>query len=68
MTVSWHLKFTTLMFIKSRKSSQIITGIVYGIQLYAKYGFVVSYINGNNGFEAIIYHLPKVEPNITAEE
>ena len=56
------------MFIKSRKSSQIITGIVYGIQLYAKYGFVVSYINGNNGFEAIIYHLPKVEPNITAEE
>ena len=68
MTVSWRLKYTTSMFIKSRKISQLVKVINSFIQLYDKYGFVVNFINGSNEFEAIRDDFPKLKINIAAAE
>ena len=56
------------MFTKSQKMSQLAKGITKFISLYAKYGFVVNFINNKNMFEAIRENMPKVEINITMAE
>ena len=66
--VSQRLKFTTPMFIKSWKRPQLITGITKVIQSYAKYVFLVNFINSDNKFEAIRDDFPEVVLNINAEE
>ena len=51
--VYWRLKYTTTVFIKIRKWSQLVNWLTKFTQLYVKYDFVVNFINGDNKFEAI---------------
>ena len=68
VTVSKSLKYTPSMYIKSRKKPQLVSGPPKVIQIYAKYGFVVNFIKGNNEFETLRYDFPKVDFNITAAD
>ena len=46
--VSKILKYKTSMYIKSWKKPHLVLVLIKVIQLYAKYGSVVNFINGDN--------------------
>ena len=66
--MSKSLKYTTSMYIKSRKKPQLVSGLMKDIQLYAKYGFLVNFINSENEFETFTVDFPRVYFNIKAAD
>ena len=62
------LKYMALVYINIRKKTQLISGLTKGRQLYAKYYFLVNFINIENEFETLRDNFPRVDFNITGAD
>ena len=68
VAVSKSLNYMTSMYIRSWKKTHLVSGLMKVIQLYAKYGFLVNFINRENKFETLRYDFPRVYFNIAAAD
>ena len=68
VTVSNILKYTTSIYLKSWRKTQLVLVLTKFIQLYSKYGFVVHFINGDKKFDTLRDDFHRVYFNITASD